>query len=283
MATKKDDVLKYPINYLYIFTNDSFIKLVAKYINKKAAQVIAQKAANQRKYLSTVIYDGTADFNSNAYNDFTNAIQEQYGMTPQTILKKLLSGEEVAGKNWKEGVYGIGKTNNTLAFSGNASIMVDSATGKVYETASGDDIEISGGTPIYKRKGKKTIVSGYSYNIDGKTYTTNVNRDGTFYADSQGDANGTYDAFGNDKGAADFASVWNCVKTCVPMFQKFINWLLSLFGKTPITQANTQPSQSEFVTEDSGSNTSVASIGIIGTLLIGGALIMGMPKTKKRK
>ncbi|MCM1069930.1 MAG: hypothetical protein NC038_07810, partial [Paludibacter sp.] len=179
MAKKvtKEDLLKSPIDFLYIFTNNTFVGLVRKYMGNTQANTIAQKAANQRKYLSNV-YGGTKNMEAQAYSDFENAIYNQYDMTPVTILRKLLAGETVAGKNWKEGVYGIGATKSD-GFKQNANVKVDTATGTIVNGG----VAMTGGTATYDKKGNAV---GYSFTADdGTQYSSRYDkRSGKWYANT---------------------------------------------------------------------------------------------------
>lgn len=277
----KSDVLKNPINFLYVFSNNKFEALVAKYISKNAAQTIYKKRFNQVKCIS-LAYNGDDNLTT-AYADLSNAIQEQFGYTPQAILNKLLAGETVAGKNWKEGVYGVGATKPTT-YANNSNLTVDTNTGKILQ----DGVELSGGTPIYKNTGGKTKISGYSYTTEeGTVYTTNKALTGGYYASTYGTSNGMFNASGEAITASDTSSVWECIATISEWVIKLIEWICSLFKKenntTYITSANTVPAQTEFLTDTKESSVSLSSVGIIGAALIGGYLLMGSGSKHNKK
>ena len=271
----KEEILRVPVNFLYVYSNPQFEALVKKYISSRAAATIARKRQNGVTVLKGA-YSGTANLQK-AYQEISDAIVEQYGITPQEMLQKLLNGETVAGKNWREGVFGIGATKVT-AYKENPNVLVDTDTGKLIDSgAQTDDAFISGGTPIYKNKGigknKTTYISGYSYEIDGKVYTTKRASDGKYYAYSYGDSEGMYSALGTEMKSADFSSVWENIETAVPFLQKFIEWLASIFNISIVKQQDVTPSQSEFVTNDNN-NIEMSSVIILGAVALGSYLLM---------
>lgn len=270
----KEEILRVPVNFLYVYSNPQFEALVKKYISSSAATTIARKRQNGITILKSA-YSGTSNLQK-AYTDISNAIVNQYGITPQVMLQKLLNGETVAGKNWQEGVFGIGETNVT-AYKENPNVLVDTDTGMLIDSgADTDDAFLTGGTPIYKNKGvgknKTTYISGYSYEIDGKVYTTKLAKDGKYYAYSYGNSEGMYSALGKQMESSDFSSVWENIETAVPFLQKFIEWLASVFNINIVRQQDVTPSQSEFVTNDS--KIEMSSVAILGAVALGSYLLM---------
>lgn len=272
MASKQT-ALNNPIDFLYIFTNDTFIGLVRKYMGNTQADTIAQKARNQRKYLST-LYGGTRNFTENGYTEISDAIYSQYGMTPVTILKKLLAGETVAGKNWREGVYGI-SGGNTDTFSQNTSVKVDPSTGQILQNG----VALQNGTTTYDSRGN---AEGYSIiTEDGTQYSSRFDkRSNKWYANTYSTGEVMQYADGSEYNASGASSVWENIATAFPEIQKFVEWIVKTFNITLIKPSNTVPSQKEFI-DKKGNTTNLSTVGIVGMALIGGALIMGGDKKKK--
>ena len=273
----KQDIQKNPINFLYAFSNTNFEALVKKYISAKAAKTIAAKRVNQIAYLQ-ILYGG-ANKREEALTDVQTAIMAQYALTPQQILNKLLAGETVAGKNWQQGVFGIGQTKGTT-YADNADLKVDKTTGKVYNSA-GEELK---GTiaPLYQNDEKgNTYISGYYYATEeGKAYTTKRAADGKYYAYTYGTSEGMYAADGSSVEAADFASVWDNIATALPFIEKLLNWIASLVQSfVPISTKNTIPAQTEFIS-NTDSDIDIASVGILGAVALGSFLLIGANKKK---
>lgn len=266
----KQDILRTPVNFLYVFSNDSFERLVAKYISAKAAKTIQTKRLNQIKYID-LAYDGVKN-RQQAYSDLTSAIQQQYGITPQKMLNDLLAGKTVAGKNWSKGVFGVGKLKKTDSFSG-TDLKVDSATGKILNA---DGTEISGvAAPLYQNDSKgNTYISGYYYAAsETQAYTTKLGTDGKYYAYSMGNTDGMYAADGSSLDGSDFGSVWENIATAMPEIQKLLEWIASLVKDfIPVQTKNVAPAQTEFVTNESG--VEISSVAIMGAVALGSFLLM---------
>lgn len=272
-SVTKQDLLKNPIDFLYIFTNDTFISLVRKYIGRVQADTIARKARNQKQYLKS-FYGSTKEFEEKGYTEFSDAIYSQYGMTPVTILKKLLAGDTVAGKNWREGVYGIGSTNSD-GFSQNSAVKVDTQTGQILNGG----VAMGNGIATYDRKGN---VVGYSFTSeDGTQYSSRYDkRTGKWFANTYSNDTVMQYADGTTYTASGSSSVWENINTAMPLVQKFLEWIASFFNFSLIKPSNTVPAQTEFI-DRTGNTTNLSTFGIVGMALIGGALIMGVGKKKK--
>ena len=52
-----------------------------------------------------------------------------YGMKPSEVVYRLAKGETVRGKNWNEGMFGIGATPGKLEFPDGSGLIVSSETG----------------------------------------------------------------------------------------------------------------------------------------------------------
>ena len=267
---------KQPANFMYVWADEQ--QFLAK-LDSKTASIIRAKKANQNK----VLYLSAEKYNS-SYGEYTSAIRtafiNAYGMTPAKALVTLANGGEVAGKNWKEGVYGIGATprNN---FYQDSTVIVDETTGQIYHN--GQNVTSTSGV-VYGKVNGNTIATNYSATIDGKTYTSQYNKyKKKYYAGSYSTADGTtQDANGQEINASDSSSIWEAV---ILSINEFLQWLISLFSGNSksvetINSSNTLPSQSDgFVTETSSiSNAS----GVLVAALAVGALLFGT-KGKKKK
>lgn len=276
-SVTKNDLLKNPIDFLYIFTNNTFIALVRKYMGATQANTIAQKAANQRHYLRRV-YGGKTEMEESAYTDFSDAIYSQYGMTPVTILKKLLAGETVAGKNWVEGVYGVG-ANNLDGFTQNSSVKVNSSDGTI--SIGGNSVGVEPTTTYGNFGQTKGVATNRSYTIDGVQYSTRYDRRSKkWYADTYSTGDIMQYADGSTYTPSSASSVWQNIQTALPAIQKFLEWIASWFNFTLIKPQNTVPAQTEFI-DRRGNQVDWTTLGIVGVTIFGGALILGDKKKKK--
>lgn len=271
--TNLERLQKSPIDFLYIFITDKYLKLIKQYIGKQAYSTIKSKSANQIRLLSTWAVDDKSSYE--VYRDkVATLIQQQYGMTPGAILLDLLSGKPVAGKDWKNGVYGIGATPLTT-FTQNTDLKVNPSTGAL--TFKGQELDYSYPTI----QDRQTV--GFTYSLGGNTYTTKYNTaTGQWYANTYGSADTMQFADGSTYTASKGSSVWETISTAMPLIQKLLNWILSLFGsgKTLISSENTLPSQEEFMTDDTQPN--IAGFSIVGAILLG-SVLLGTMKHNKRK
>lgn len=155
----KQDALNYPANFLYVWAADSFLAQ----LDAKSASIIGSKRDNQKKLLF-VLSNDSGDFTKyNALvNEVRNSFITKYGKTPAEALVILASGGSIAGKNWKEGVYGIGAAGRNN-FSQNPDITVDPETGEIYYKGVKQDC-----TPVYK----KDQITNQNAVIDGATYSS---------------------------------------------------------------------------------------------------------------
>lgn len=273
----------HPANFMYIWADEErFLKL----INPKYAEVIRVKKDNQKKLilLSAREYiNKKAVINGPEYQQYTEAIRsafiDAFGCTPFEGLVKLAKGEQLAGKNWSAGVFGVGTLNTNF---NNTSFSVDADTGTI----------LDGGVPqpesnvVYgtDAKGNTIPFQVFTYdNTTGRTYMSQYNKaTGKYVAKSYSTDDGkTYNRSGEEQTTADSGSVW---ETVIMSIQSFINWLLSLFGyntSETLNETNTLPNQTTdgFVQE--------AGMGEAGVILLalaaGGALIAGGSKKKGKK
>lgn len=260
MAKKTlSDILKCPVDFIYLWASDAFISQLGS-----KANIIRQKKYNQYQTLWKTVVDNTknSDNYTTEYNSWVkqigSAIEDVYGMTPATILKKLAMGEQVLGKNWDQGVYGgIGRTK--VSFDQAPNVTVDANTGKILR----DGVELPGQTAIYGADG---TVGGYSCLTGDVQFQSAMGTEGYFGSYSYSKGNGTIqtpngDAFDSTKG-----SFWQNAENYMPIVDNVLNWLMSLVdsqlaNRTVLTPANTVPKQTEWVENDSN-NTALIAGGV---------------------
>lgn len=274
-----DEAKKNPSMFMYIWAEDNFLKAIpAKY-----AKIIAGKAANQRKILMQSAKEYLGD--SKKWTQYTDAIRQAfidtYGMTPISALVVLAQGGTVAGKNWKDGVYGVGKLG-TATFKGtdisvnpkNGWMMRDGKYLPVYDT-------------VYKDVDGKAIAYQlfYQEKESGERYMSQYyEKDGKYYAESFEDADGKrYDAAtGKEITDADSATIWSDV---IFTLDKLLDWIISLFTANTnsvdkISPDNTAPSQTKdgFCTK-----SGFGEAGMILLALVAGGTLLATSGRKKSK
>lgn len=280
MAQKRtlESILQCPIDFIYLWASDGFIAQLGS-----KAKIIKQKKYNQYQTLWKTMVENTKASSQaeymEVYNDWlakiSTAINNTYGMTPAVILQKLAMGEDVLGKNWKQGVYGIGEVQST--FSQNNAVTVEGSTGKIMVNG----VAADGQVPIY---GENGVVTGYSYydKTANAQFQSGVNANGQYGAACYSNESGVQSANG---GAFDQStgSFWSNAANYIPLIQRVIEWLVSLFGagdRVVLTRQNTVPEQTEWVEENNGNGGLIAG----GLALVGLALItMEKPKNNKKK
>lgn len=264
-----------PQNFMYIWASDAFLKAIPK----QYANVIRTKKANQEKLLRL-----SAEKYGKTYDEYTQAIRQafidNFTMTPIQALIVLAQGGQVAGKNWKEGVYGIGALN-VAYFSGHPEITVRPEDGHILNN--GADVTETEKT-VYTTIKKQAVAYQLFATIDGVIYMSQYNKTAKkYYAQSYSTAEKSYSArTGNEINASDSADIWGAILSSL---ETFVNWLISLFAGSTTRQtlnaSNTLPDQKAdgFVTE--------SGLGDTGTLLLllaaGGVILSGGLKTKKTK
>lgn len=262
---------QHPADFMYIWADENNF---LRYINKKYASIIRVKKANQRKLLllSAEKYGTTLDAYTSAIRE---AFVETYGQTPASALVILAQGGEIAGKNWSEGVFGIGALPTSFSnyeINGQA-VTVDATTGAIMLGA--QDIT-DASKDVYTKSGKKTIVyQRFSKDMSGVRFMSQYSKTQKKYAPrTWSDDHGSYSArTGKTVSASDGASIWGNV---LESLQVFVNWILSLFGvsvpeRETLNTENTLPNQKEdgFV-QESGL---LDATGLLLILAAGGALV----------
>lgn len=266
-----------PANFMYVWADE---KKFLQYIKPKWATIIRGKKANQIKILtlSAEKYLGNANRVQEYYTAIENAFKSAYGMHPLSALSILAQGGTVAGKNWKEGVYGIGAV---LTFAGHSDITVREADGHILQN--GEDKTDTAKT-VYANVGGTAVAYQLFATIDNITYMSQYNKTTKkYYAQSFSTEDNFYSArTGNQIESSDSADVWGSIQLAL---EKFINWILSIFGYgvETITAANTAPNQLSdgFATTESGGMSEAS--GILLALAAGGFLLAGGLKGKKNK
>ena len=282
-----EQVKKSPSCFFYIWADeDKFLK----YLDKASAAKIRAKKYNQIKVLklSAEKYKVSYDTYRDAVRD---AFKAEYNMLPFEALVKLAAGGEVAGKNWKAGIYGVGATyTNTFAgvtTSDGSKISVDANTGHIM--LSGKDVTNSSKTNYKEINGAAKEYQLFYEDEFGYTYQSQYDEaTGKYYASSWSDDNGEIHSAntGSIRSASDSASIWGNVELFFGKFQKIIEWILSLFGintsdaTDQLTAENVLPSQQKdgFVV---GSGTLEAS-GILVALAAAGLLFATSGKKSKK-
>lgn len=270
MAKKTlSSILECPIDFLYLWASDGFIAQLGS-----KASIIKQKKYYQYQALWKTMVENAktsdADKLQQEYNSWVDqiaaAITSTYGMTPATILQELALGNDVLGKNWSKGVYGIG--NVQISFAQNPSATVDSTTGKILI----DGVAPDGQTPIYGNGG---VITGYSYyDRDGNVqYQSGMNTSGVYGAVCYTNSNGVQNATGGNFDPST-GTFWQNANNYMPLVNQVLQWVTSIVNsffpnRTVLTTENTVPAQTEWV-EESNSNCGLI---LSGLAVVGAALV----------
>lgn len=271
---------KQSANFMYIWADE---QKFLRYIKPEFASVIRTKKANQRKLLEL-----SAQKYGKTFDDYTTAIREAFietwKHTPAEALIILAQGGEIAGKNWSEGVYGIGALPTTYSVQSinDQQVTVDTTTGHIF--LGSEDITDESRT-VFSTVGKQAIAYQYfSREVAGMVFMSQYHKlQKKYAAQSWSDDHGTYSAkTGKPITGADSASIWGNILESV---QVFVNWLLSLFGvsapeRETINAENTLPNQTaDGFVQEAGM---VDAAGLLLMLAAGGALVAtGGLKIKK--
>ena len=269
---------KHPASFMYIFVWDKYLSV----LDKKYATIIRTKRANQNKVLllSADKYKTTVDAYKTAIKE---AFVDIYKMSPEEALIKLAKGEQVTGKNWEEGVYGIGAVGTTT-FYGNSELKVDTTNGHILKN--GTDVTDESKTVYENIKDTTTPYQLFYTAENGALYMSQYNKIlKKYYAQSYSDpATGlTYSAStGKELKASDSATVWENVLFGI---ETFINWLLSLFGLNTSSATNTLTAENTLPNQTTDGFVVEAGIGEAGAILLalaaGGALLATSGSKKK--
>ena len=272
---------KHSADFMYLWADE---EKFLRYIKSKYANEIRRKKANQKKLILL-----SAEKYGKTYEDYTSAIRsafmEQWDHTPAEALVILAQGGKIAGKNWAEGVYGIGAVRNN--FNGYAiddkQITVDPTTGHILWGT--EDITDESKTVYDTVKGEVIPFQLFSKEISTLVFMSQYNKTAKKYgAQSYADGQYTYSAKnGAEITASDNADLWGSIQLSL---QTFIDWLISLFGgdntKEQISASNTLPSQTTdgFVSAGDGGIVEAGG-GILLALAAAGLIMSGRKKKKK--
>lgn len=296
-----EQVREQAANYMYVFATEDYLK----YLPKKYAAIIRAKKYNQKKVLalSAEKYYGDPSTEGQAYKNYVQAVQDgfvaAYGMKPGEALVRLAKGETVAGKNYEQGVFGIGATKSAT-FKGvmidDKEVSVDAETGQIvidgklypttntiYNAKKGDDLG----------RYQQVYIDKSEYSDNGYTFVSQYNKsDRKWYACtwSSGMTGKTYKASnGKETSASQMGSVWESLALA---FEGWDDWLKSVIEQLlhvntqsasgePLSAQNTLPNQTTdgFVHTD-GSWTEAG--GILLLLAAGGAALTGGLMKKKK-
>lgn len=279
MATKKTlaDIKKCPIDYLYLWASDEFIAQLGS-----KANIIKKKRYYQYQALYKAVIDNVSKESEveNTYNQWTGeiaaAIKSTYGFTPGEILVRLALGQQVAGKDFKEGIFGVGEAENVVTdFVDDSGASVDSVSGRI--SINGKLVATQ--TPIYGSDGS---VTGYSALHKGKQYQSTKIGD-QFGVLAYSDANGVYSATGSLL-SNESCTFWQNANNYLPMIEQILNWVTSLISsffpnRTELTPQNTVPVQTEWVEVESD-NTGLL---VAGGVALAGVLLLTMKNPFKKK
>jgi hypothetical protein len=186
-------------------------------------------------------------------------------------------GENVVGKNWKQGIYGIGDLQTT--FAQNSAVTVDSASGKILVSG----VEADGQMPIIGEGGN---ITGYSYydRAANRQYQSGVNAGGQFGAVCYSSPDGVESATGGNFDPSQ-GSFWQNANNYMPIINSVLSWLTSVVNtffpnRTVLTPENTVPVQTEWVEPEDNTGLWIAGgFAVVGALL----LTMKNPFGGKRK
>lgn len=263
-------IKKCPIDFLYLWASDGFISQLGS-----KANIIRQKKYYQYQLLWKTMVENSGSRTPEEYreiysqwtNEIAKEIQNIYGITPAEILNKLALGQEVAGKDWSAGVYGIGDAEApSTVFKSNSNIFVDPTSGMIKDK---NGKAIKKQTAIYGADGN---ITGYSAVKNGVQYQSYL----------QGEMFGAY-TYSNSKeirlangGEYDSAkgTFWQNAENYIPMIESVVAWLTSLISelltgdRTYLSTENTVPKQKEWVEEDNTGLWVAGGIAAAGVALL---------------
>lgn len=270
-----------PQNFMYLWADE---EKFLPYIKSEYRTIIADKKANQKKLLLN-----SAEKYNTTYDAYASAIRqafiEQWDHTPAEALVILAQGGQIAGKNWSDGVYGIGSVAKNT-FAGHTDITVREKDG--YFERNGKILPGDEDKNVYATVGGKVVVYQrfYADQTTGITYCSQMNKlSKKYYAATYSDANGTYKAKSGDTvNASDRADIWGAI---LESLDKFFQWIMSLFSNTlerdTINADNTLPSQTKDGFVQTGGGTMLESSGILLAVAAAGILLAGGIKVPNKK
>lgn len=285
------EAIKHPECFMYVWASDAFLNA----INPQYAQIIRVKRANEKKVLmlSADKYLGGWDKVQQYYDAIAKAFKEEYKVYPDEGLIILAQGGELAGKNWSEGIYGVGALTDTFkgVDANGGAVTVDKTTGHIFYN--GKDITDESKTVYGNVKGSVFPINYFGVDDFGSIYKSQYNKTlKKYYAASYVNDNGvTISASGKVSDGTESNSIWSAITMNWDWIKNILNWLLSIFGVQPIPETgdtsvetlsadNTLPNQKTdgFVTQSGMGDTGV----ILLCAAAAGYLLYGT-KGKKKK
>lgn len=278
MAKKTlQSILECPTDFLYLWASDGFIAQLGS-----KAKIVKQKKYHQYQSLwKTMVENTNADSQAEfqeVYKSWTDqiaaAIEDIYGMSPATILERLALGENVLGKNWSNGIYGVGELSAT--FSQDKSVTVDSTSGKIYK----DGVMVDNQIAIYGSDGNITGYSAVTGDNQYQSYLAN----GSYGAYCYSNSNGTIqDAAGKSLDPSK-SGFWQNANNYMPIVNKLLEWVSTIVNsyfpdRTVLTAYNTVPVQTEWVEMENNKGGLIAGGLAVAALAL---MAMGDPKKKKK-
>lgn len=275
MKVTLEQIKQHPANFMYLWADE---QKFLRYINPKYAKIIAAKKENQKKLLYLSCGENDAVYNE-WLNTIDQAFVDAYNMHPYEALVVLAQGGQVAGKNWEEGVFGVGAVTEFAIRIDDQAVTVDPATGHIF--LGGQDITDTNKTVYANIKNQTVAYQLFSTEQSGFIFMSQyIKTTKKYRAQSYADGQYTYNArTGNEINASDNADIWGAILLSI---EKVIEWIISLFGgntnTTPLSPANTLPSQTEdgFVQE-----AGLGSAGMIALALVAGGTLLMTAKGKK--
>ena len=297
-----EEARKNPSAFMYIFTDFEVSgKSYLSWIPTKYAKIIRGKRGYQQKLLinSAKAYLG----NANGYKQYVEQIREGfkdiYGMEPEQALVKLACGETVAGKNFEEGVFGVGDVGALYPTTfknvtiNDQPVTVDPQTGHIF---AGDKDITDESLTVYKdyKDGTKAFQLFSDDSSVFKFMSQYYKAGKKYYAKSWTDADGArISANGTTLSSADAGSVWENIQLGMSDFIGWLKTLLALLGVNinlgtddveQISASNTLPSQTAdgYATEagwGESLGTALLIAAAAGTILVGG---LGKKKSKSK-
>lgn len=286
-----DQVKQHPASFLYIFADETAF---LQKINSKYAAIIRGKKANQIKVLAL-----SAERYRMSYQDYVSAVKEafteMYGIAPAKALVKLALGEEVAGKNWDKGMYGVGEIGSLKTTFPGTDITVNTKNG--YMMRNGSYLPVY--DTYYEEINGKTVAFQLFYydKESGKTYHSQYNKTlKKYYVGGYSTSDGKqYNANGKEISGDEGASVWSNITSGAEWFYGIIKWILSFFGISLPNFGGSSASEVEMINDENTLpnqtvdgfvyQTGFGEAGVIAmALLVGGTLLAtGSLNLKKSK
>ena len=278
MSVLSKKILDNPQNYMYIFASERFLEM----LDRASAEKIAVKRQYQVQ-LVTNACGGNNNYDA-AKEELRQAMIDLYGMTPAQALVNLAQGKEVAGKNWAQGIYGVGAIGgkqNTFTGTVGTTVAVDAETGAIMMDGA---VVSSDANRIIGSNKKNGYTEGYSYtDSNGNTYTSYYDKiTKKYYCNTRSTADGkVYRADGKEGSQADMSSIWSgVISELTDMLKNVIEKLFNLGTDQTVLPSvgEVAPSQSDGFTTTGGSTDSK-----IVPILIGGAAAAAIfaPQIKK--